>query len=332
MKLAAIKMLGVRKAVMRENKMTIYQGKIFSSENPKEDIVPINMGEVPPSSLESEQLVWQLGSQASGISAPDRGFADPTLGTRDTFRGQNLRMQRSQGIMATIIESMSEAWAWVGLLVVLQLVRNRDLVIWNERRLGRLKDDEITRLNNILSVAIADVPRKFKFEIYTTDIEHSYESKRDTLIKLFELTQQSQPLLVQLNMATFGPQGMQLRKASPTAWQQQLEIYVGAVNSLKELYKFADFDDTENYLQNVDALEKLVQFMRQQNSVQIAALENAQRQMGGGSYGAGPTGPAGQPAGSVTGTGMAQENVGGGRGGTQVPPEPGGAGPGAGGQ
>jgi len=312
--------------------MTIYQGKVFSSENPKEDIVPISMGEVPPSSLESEQLVWQLASQAAGISAPDRGFADPTLGTRDTFRGQNLRMQRSQGIMATIIESMSEAWAWVGLLVVLQLVRNHDLVIWNERRLARLKDDEITRLDRILSVAIADVPRKFKFEIYTTDIEHSYEAKRDTMVKLFELTQQAQPLLVQLNMATFGPQGMQLRQAAPVAWQQQLEVYVGAVNSLKELYKFADFDDTENYLQNVDALEKLIQFMRQQNAMQIAALETAQRQIGGGTYGAGPGGTAGQPAGIPALPGVAGGNVAGGGGGAQVPPTAGGVSPGTGGQ
>ncbi len=331
MKLAAIKMLAVRKAVMRENKMTIYQGKIFSTENPREDIEPISMGEVPPSSMESENLVWNLAAQASGVSSPDRGFADPTLGTRDTFRGQNLRMQRSQGIMSTIIESTSESWAWVGLLVVFQLVRNRDRVIWNETKLGRLKPEEIDRLKKILSISIADVPRRFHFQIYTTDIEHSYEAKRDTLVKLYELTAQAQPQLVQLNMLIWGPQGMQLRQIAPPAWQQLLEIYVGSVNTLNEVYKFADFDDTENYLQNVDMMEKMIKALRAQNTAQMQAMESVRNQFGGANA-TGIAGSPGQSAGGAPGPGMApgQGVVQGGGGSEGAPGENGGTGAGTG--
>jgi len=294
MKLASIKMLAVRRAVLRENKNTIYQGKVWITDNPKEDMEPIALGEVPASSLQSENLVWSLAAQATGVSSPDRGFADPTLGTRDTFRGQEMRMQASQGIMATTIESTSESWSRVGLLVVFQLVRNRERVIWNERQLGRLTDEEISQLDRILNMDVSDIPRRFKFDIYTTDIEHSYEARRETLIQLMELTFQAQPQLVQLSQAVFGPQGMQLKQVAPDAWSQLLEIYVGSVNLLKESYHFADFDDTENYLQDVKKWEKVIQMLRAVNAQQMSALDAARNQMGGAN-GGNPGGQAGVP-------------------------------------
>jgi hypothetical protein len=333
MKLATIKMLAIRRAVLRENKNTIYQGKVWITENPKEDMEAFSMGEVPASSLQSENLVWSLASQAVGISSPDRGFSDPTLGTRDTFRGQEMRMQQSQGIMSTIIESNSESWARVGLLVMFQLVRNAKRVIWNEQQLKRLSDDEITRLERILSMPISDVPRKLKFTIYTTDIEHGYEAKRDTVMKLLELVLQAQPQLVQLSQAVFGPQGMQMKMQAPDAWAQLLEIYVGSVNLMKESFIFADFEDTENYIQDVSKWDKLIQMLRASNQQQIQALDAQRNQIGGGSgMAGGATGPGGAPgpgmAGGGEGTGGPPQ---GGAGSVPAPAQNAGAGPGAGG-
>ncbi len=333
MKLATIKMLAMRRAVLRENKNTIYQGKVWITDNPKEDMQPVSLGEVPPSSLQSENMVWTITAQATGVSSPDRGFADPTLGTRDTFRGQEMRMQQSQGIMSTIIESTSESWARVGMLVFFQLVRNAKRVIFNERRIMRLTDEEITRLDRILSMPIGDVPRKLKFEIYTTDIEHSYEAKRDTIVKLMELTMQAQPQLVQLSQAVLGPQGMQLKQVAPDAWAQLLEIYVGSVNLLKESYQFADFSDTENYLQDVSKLEKLVQLLRVQNAGQVQMMEAARNQIAGRPGGMmNGNGQAPRGAGGAYGPGMAQGAIQGGGGAAQVPPANEGAGPGPEGQ
>jgi len=327
MKLSTIKMMAVRRSVLRENKNTIYQGKVWITDNPKEDMEPLSLGEVPASSLQSENFVWSLTSQAVGISSPDRGFADPTLGSRDTFRGQQMRMQQSQGIMSTIIESTSESWARVGLLVMFQLVRNAKRVIWNERQLGRLTDDEIARLERILSMPMSEVPRRMRFEIYTTDIQHSYETRRDTIMQLMELTFQAQPQLVQLSQTVLGPQGMQLRQIAPDAWNQLLEVYVGSVNLLKEVYTFADFTDTENYIQDVSVLEKVVQALRQANAQQIAGLDAARNQGGmNGGIGGAATGAAG-----ATGlTGVAQGQGGAvppGAGGVPVPGENAGAGP-----
>jgi hypothetical protein len=335
MKLAAIKMLAMRRNVLRENKNTIYQGKVWITDNPAEDMKEIALGEVPPSSLQSENLVWSLTSQAVGVSSPDRGFADPTLGTRDTFRGQELRMQQSQGIMSTIIESTSECWSHVGMLVMFQLVRNVKRVVWNERQLGRLTDEELQRLERILSMPMSEVPRRLKFEIVTTDIEHSYDAKRDTLLKLLELTMQAQPQLVQLSMTVFGPQGMQLKQAAPDAWEQLLEIYVGSVNMLKESFVFADFNDTEDYLQDVSKWDKLIQILRANNAQQIASLDAMRNQVGGmnggngggqAAFAGGANGTAGPLAGGPSGAAP------GGVGGPQVQGTNTGAGPGLGGQ
>ena len=331
MKLATIKMLAIRRAVLRENKNTIYQGKVWVTENPKEDMQAFSMGEVPPSSLQSENLVWSLAAQAVGVSSPDRGFADPTLGTRDTFRGQEMRMQQSQGIMQTTIESTSESWSRVGMLVVFQLVRNKARVIWNERQLKRLSEEEISRLENILSIPINEVPRRFKFEIYTTDIEHSYEAKRDTLMKLLEVTMQAQPQLIQLSQAVFGPQGMQLRQQAPDAWAQLLEVYVGSVNMLKESFVFADFDDTENYIQDVSKWDKLIQILRANNTQQIAQMD-AMRNQGGINAGNGAPQPAPGGTALAPGGGPGPGGIPAGNTGTAVPGQNAGAGPGIGGQ
>ena len=338
MKLATIKMLKMRRSVLRENKASIYQGKIWLTDNPREDIEDFSMGEVPPSSLQSENMVWSLTSQAVGVSSPDRGFSDPTLGTRDTFKGQEMRMQQSQGIMSTIIESTSESWARVGLLVVFQLVRNKARVMWNERQLKRLSENELTRLEKILSIPINEVPRRFKFDIFTTDIEHSYEAKRDTVVKLMEITMQAQPQLVILAQQVLGPQGMQLRQVAPDAWSQMLEVYVGSVNLLKEMYHFADVDDTENYLQDVSKLDEMIKMMRQVNTQQIEVMERARVGMQGG-MNAGVGGAQGAQrgiAGGAPGTGVAPgpQGAGGtvssGPGVVSVPAANAGAGPGAG--
>ena len=335
MKLATIKMLAMRRSVLRENKNTIYQGKVWITDNPREDMQAIALGEVPASSLQSENMLWSLAAQASGISSVDRGFSDPTLGTRDTFKGQELRTEKSQDITSTIIESTSEAWARVGMLVFFQLVRNAKRVIWNERQLQRLTDEEITNLEKILSMPMSEVPRRLKFEIYTTDIEHSFEARRETIMQLMELTFQAQPQLVQLSQAVFGMQGMQLKQQSPEAWNQLLEIYVGSVNLLKEAYVFADFNETENYLQDVSKWEKLIQVLRAANAQQLASLDGMRQNQGGMNAGVGPGGA--QPAPAGTGApgagGMGPGAAGGGAanpsGATGVPPEVAGAGAGA---
>jgi len=306
MKLATIKMLAMRRQVLRENKNTIYQGKVWITDNPKEDMQAIALGEVPQSSLESENMIWTLTAQAVGLSSVDRGFSDPTLGTRDTFKGQQLRLQQSENIMSTIIESTSESWARVGMLVFFQLVRNASRVIWNEKQLQRLTNDEIDQLEKILSMPMSEVPRRLKFEIYTTDVENSYEARRDTIMQLMQLTFQAQPQLVQLSQAIFGPQGMQMKQQAPEAWNQLLEIYVGSVNLLKEAYVFADFNESENYLQDVGKWQKLIEMMRTTNAQQLSAINAAgqaqQGAMNGGQPGqAGQPGQPGQPMGSGPG-------------------------------
>lgn len=329
MKLSAIKMLAMRRPVLRENKNTIYQGKIWVTDNPKEDMQAIAMGEVPPSSLESENMVWSMTAQALGLSNVERGFSDPTLGTRDTFKGQQLRLQQSEGIMSTIIESTSESWARVGMLVFFQLVRNAKRVVWNERKLKRLTEAEIDQLERILSIPMSEVPRRLKFEIYTTDIEHSFEVRRDTVVSLMQLTFQAQPQLVQLSQAVFGPAGMQLKAQAPEAWNQLMQIYVGSVNLLKEAYQFADFKNTENFLQDVSKWDKLIELMRAENAKQLESIERARNQ--GGTNGNGQIGAGGQGAGippvaPVAGPPAAQPA---GEGSTPIPPEVAGAGAGA---
>jgi len=342
MKLATIKMLAMRRSVARENKNTIYQGKIWITDNPREDLQAIGLGEVPNSSLESENQVWSLAAQATGTSSPERGFSDPVLGTRDTFKGQQLRLQSAEGIKSTIIESTSESWSHVGLLIFFLLVRNAKRVMYNERELQRLSDDELTRLEKILSIKMSDVPRKFHFEIMTTDIEHSYEARRDTIMQLTEITFNFEQQLIMLSESLFGQAGAAEQQQFPEAWGQKLQVYVGAVNLLKEIYTFADFNDTENYLQDVSFYEKIVQKMRDMNKQRITQLNAIGNQgVSADGVGTGPQQPPASPVGPPVPMGQQGAEAPPAAGGLQPPggnaagsagPQGGGAGPGIGGQ
>jgi hypothetical protein len=75
----------------------LFPGKILINDSDTE-IKSLQLGEVYPSSLQAEDKTWQLAAQATGQSEVQRGFGDPTLGQRDTFRGQQMRLASAKGI------------------------------------------------------------------------------------------------------------------------------------------------------------------------------------------------------------------------------------------
>lgn len=266
MKFSAMRMLAMKRSTAQSNKESIYAGKIFVTDNPREDIQPITMGEVPPSSLMAEQNAMQLAREASGISSTMGGFSDPRLGSRDTARGQAMRQQQATNVFSAILNTTKEVFSEMGQLILYQLVAHSTEVLEKEQQAQRLTEEEMEMLENVLTIPLEELPIRMAFTVNTTDIEQSFESKRQNLLTMTQLfaqwSQQTTPLAMQL----FTPQGKQMQEAAPELYKHLLSTYMGATRMLHEVFEFFDEDDPSKYLPEVKRYQLLKDIMEEMDS------------------------------------------------------------------
>ena len=260
-KVAGMRMLAVKKGSWQTSRREVYPGAVWEFENPREDIQPIQLGEVYPSSLSSEQLAWQLTHRATGLSEAQMGFADSTLGTRDTYRGQQLRMQRGDTILGSAVERLKTTISRIGMLVWLQCVANKDRVIAREMNAKRLTEEELAILREALEMPLAEVPMRLKFIVRTTEAEKTYEQRRMNIMTLSQLYSQFAQQTIPLAMQLYGPQGMQIQQQAPELWAYLGRILTGSGKLMEEIFKFFGTMDVNNYVPDPEKLDKLLDML-----------------------------------------------------------------------
>lgn len=310
MKFSNMRMLAVRRGTFRENE-SIYPGKIMLTDNPKEDIVPIQLGEVYPSSLQAEQQTMSYAREASGMASIMSGFSDQTLGTRDTARGQAMRMQKGMGLFSTIAEGLNGSFSEIGMMVFFQLVENRDRVIRNEREARRLSEDEIDVLDTALGMKVSEIPAKLSFRIRTSDVDETYEAKRQNMLSMTQLFSQYAQQVTPLAMQLFGSQGQQMKKMAPEAYEYMLSIYTGSTKLMSEVFKFFGEEDPGKYMPDIRKQEMLQDMMREMTTDIVERFEAARDRAPG--RGAG-RGGGGGPMPQTFGPAESEPSEGGGEG------------------
>jgi hypothetical protein len=293
MKFSNMRMLAVRRGVFRENE-SIYPGKMFQVDNPREDIQPIQLGEVYPSSLQAEQQTMSYAREASGMASIMSGFADQTLGTRDTFRGQAMRMQKGLGLFSTIAQGLNECFSEIGMMIFFQLVENRERVIANERKAMRLNEEELVILENALNIRFADIPQKLAFHIRTSDVDETYEAKRQNMLSLTQLFSQYAQQVTPLALQLFGPEGQQMKQMAPEAWNHMLSIYTGSTKLMSEVFKFFGEEDPKRYLPDTRKYEMIQELMREMTGRMVDQYEERRSRARMDYSPAGPEGEEGE--------------------------------------
>lgn len=314
MKFSNMRMLAVRRGVMRENE-ALSPGKIFITDSPKEDINPIQLGEVYPSSLAAENQTVSYARQASGVSSTMSGFADPTLGTRDTYRGQAQRQQQGTSLFTTIAEGLNDCFSEIGMMLFFQLVHNKDRVIANERRMKRMSEEDIEVLESTLSIDVQDIPSRLAFHIRTSDVDETYEAKRQNMLSLTQLYSQFAEQQTPLAMMLFGQQGRMMQQQSPEAYKYLLSIYVGSTQLMSEVFKFMGEDDPMQYVPDTKKQKFMLDMMNRMSGQMVDRLkgvsEGVQQMSAGQMNGSGPAPGMGIGAGGPPqGGGPAQGEVG----------------------
>lgn len=262
-KIANMRVIVSKKSGALSARESLFPGKVIFAENPKEDIQTFQLGEIYPSAAQSIQESVMWGQRATGMSDAMMGFASSVAKSGDTFRGQNQRLQQGQGIFTSISQGIVRSFTDAARVVLYQLVRHRQEVIEKEQKTKRLDDEKLQRLDNILRMDVDDLPVRINFRVKTTDVEDTFESKRQnylTLSQLFaQFAQQTMPLAQQV----LGPQGQQLQQQAPELYHYMNSILLGSSKLMGELFRFFNDEDEGKYVPSLKKQEALNEIMRQ---------------------------------------------------------------------
>jgi len=272
-------------------KREIYPGALWEFDDPDKDIRPIQLGEVYPSSLQAEQQSMQYAQRAVGLSEGAMGFADSTMKSRDTWRGQEQRLQQGDSILGSIVTGLRDTISEIGMLVWMQCVANRERVVARERTALRLSDDEIAILEEMLSMDLGEVPMKMAFAMKTTDADRTYEQQRQNMMALGQIYGQFAQQALPLAMQVYSPQGVQLQQAAPEAWNYMARILTGYGKLAEETFKFFGVYDVANFVPDSEKLDQMLDMMRGMMSDTAQSFQ--------GAPGLGPTGTAGPAVSAV---------------------------------
>jgi hypothetical protein len=316
-------------AVRRNSGITgnerIFPGKMFMVSDPGRDIVPLAQPDVTQSTFTSENMSIMYAQKANALPDVMAGFANQVLKTRDSVGGQQMRLQQSQGVFSAITEGITESFSRVGRLVFMSLVQNREAVLEREQKLQRLTEKELKLLDELLLIPPNEVYDRLTFSVQTTDIEKTYESRRQNMLSLTQLYSMFLKETTPLAMQLFGPKGQQMKQQAPELYDHLMQVYTGSCRLMEKIFEFFNEEDTQDYIPDYERQEAIWEYQMAMMN-QLRQMQMMRAQQGGnrgtsipagvqqpgtpgatsGAQGAG--GAAGEPTGPAQEQGMAGEN------------------------
>ncbi len=296
--------IGRRNSGIKERE-TLRPGKIFLVDKPAEDLRVLEMGEVYPSSLEAESNAWGYLQKATMMTDSLAGFADATLKSRDGLGMQANRMRASGGMIGAVLTGMDYGYSDLGMMTVYQLVWNKDTVMENERRIGRLSDEDLDKLEKALSIDIHEIPAKLRFSVRTADAEETFETRRQNVLTLWSIynvyQKQMIPLMMQAAAGVPGPNG-QMQPLPQEVKEFILRVSTGSSKIMEKIFEFFGEDETGDYIPPTKLQEFAFEMMDSAQEQMLRRLKNAKDQVRGGA--GGPPAGQGGPSGIGPGPGM----------------------------
>lgn len=272
MKLTNMRMLEIERRTAMANGEEIFPGKKWLVDKIG-SIREIRLSDVYPSTLNEEKELWHITAQATSMSEVKRGFSDPSLGQRDTFRGQQMRLNQSRGIFGTIVDGLTDCYKRVGLLMFLQLRNNADLVLDRERTLGRFNKREMGLLETLLKDPKYDFPTRFPLEIKVGEVPAQEGAQLQALqmgTQLYAMWAQQTAPIAQM---VLGPQALQMMQQAPDVFKHFASVYVGSTKFLEKTLKLAGIPDYTLYTPDYSKLEMIVKQMEMGDRQAVKQME-----------------------------------------------------------
>lgn len=258
MKLANTRMLAVKRSGPLGAKEEIYPGKILYVENPAEDIRPIQLGEIYPSAHAAESGGWAIAQRAVGLSDTMMGFADQTMKSRDTVRGQAMRIQQGDSVLGGAVAGLRNVLGQIGMMVWIQNVANKERVMARERAAKRFTEEELKDLEEALDMTVAEVPTRMAFTVKVTDAERTFEQQRMNVMTLTQMLTQFGQQTIPLAMQVYGPQGEQMKQQAPELYNYMGRILAGSAKMMEDIFRFFNIYNTKDYLPDSERIDQMM--------------------------------------------------------------------------
>lgn len=274
-KIANMRMIIRKRPAGSQKTVEIYPGAMIYSDDPSNDYIPRQLGEVYPSSLQAENMGMQYAQRVSGFSDIQAGFADATLRSRDSVRGSAQRLATSNTILSSTIEGLARTIGKLGMYVWLMCCLNKDSVMMKEREAMRLSESELDLLEEALSMDITSIPTRMAFSVKTTDPDKTYEMQRQSMMALTQLYTQFAMQTSPLAQTLFGPQGSAMKQQMPELYNWNMRILVGASQLMTNMFEFFGMNNTQDFVPDMTRWDKVLDSM--QSMLQAMQIQNPQQ-------------------------------------------------------
>lgn len=282
--LSLLQMFVTRRGSLMPGDEDVYPGKIWEVDDVK-NLLPLKFYDVGPSSMSAEMLAREYASQATNVGNAMMGQPDVYARTRSTASGYMAQMQ--QGLTqftSSVVENLKAAYSEIALLVMLQLIKNKDKVF---KMLSQLDAEKRGLVAEILNSDIENIRNNFVFEIRTTEVEQSEEAKRQARLTLVQL----------YNM--YGQQMLQLagmmQQVPPNSplFTFITKFITGATKLMDEVFEDFGKKDEKAYLpyvKDIEMMNNVIEAMKQQQLGGMMRGQSTNAGMGNEVFGATPGG------------------------------------------
>lgn len=275
-----------------------------------DDLQPMQLFPLQYASITEENLCTNYAQRATGVSEIMQGFADSTLKSRDTLGGQTLRLQQGKGMFGSVINGMQDFYSEMGQIMFYQMVHNREKIIEKESKLGRMSEEDIGLLNDVLNIPLDEIPMRLQFLVRTRNVEETKDVQQKNYLMLTQLISQHTQQVAQGLMMVNNPQ-QPVPEPVRDAVMKGIEASSRILEGILELI---NIDNTEDYLisgDHYEMMEKQRKAQMQMQQMMAQQLQNQQMmqlqgQGQGGQGGLQNTGrvPGGVPGGPDQGSGQ----------------------------
>lgn len=294
--LAMMKMFVARKGAGLGPNEEFYPFKLMLLDDPQMDFRPIDFPDISQGCILGEQMAKEDADRVTGSNDYMSGFNDKTVGSNATASGTTFLAGQANSILNSLLENTEQSMASVYMLALYQCAANKELV-----DLSWLSPGDQTAVRSVLELAVEDLPTKFRFNVRTTDINKTDESRKQSFMMATQLYNQYGQTAMQYLGMKANPQVAQM----PELQELITSMYVGQTVMAGKILEFFDVGNPDDFLPFVDHMRVQLRAVDQVRAAQTETMKGVLREQLAGGLGGGQAGiGAGGAQGAGGGPGM----------------------------
>jgi hypothetical protein len=241
----------------------LYPGKIVRTSNPREDVIVEKFNDIGLSSMSAEGLLKEYADNATGASSVLAG-QDAGGQNRIGATGTQFLAGQSNSFLDSIANSMSDRVAEIGMLILYQIIRNKEFL-----NLEAVNPSDRGLLEQIFALNVEDIPTTMRFTARVASIQDSKQVKQQQAMGLMQVYTMYGDKMTQIIAQLENPQLQQ----TPRVLEMISTYAVGFTKIMEEALKGFDADNIGDFLPYTRDLMLALQMSDAQKDMQVDQAE-----------------------------------------------------------